>query len=158
LLLEWMDGARQQPQLVALGSVVWSSQRGNLRTMKGVDRNEQCASCQGAGEAPTDYGVVDCPDCGGSGVLPPRTVRVEWRARDIERALGLSFPVEPEHVRWLLAEMRRARAALTEVIALAHDSEDKDAIAMKIRFTANRALGLYDVAPLDADDRQHRAS
>jgi len=53
--------------------------------------------------------------------------------------------VDPEHVRWLLAELRTARSALTEIIALAHDSEDRDGIALKIRFLANRALGLYEV-------------
>jgi hypothetical protein len=109
-------------------------------------RSDFCASCQGSGEAPTDYGVVDCPDCGGSGVLPPRAARVEWRARDIERALAQARSVDPEHVRWLLAELRTARSALTEIIALAHDSDDQDGIALKIRFLANRALGLYEVS------------
>lgn len=106
-----------------------------------------CNSCLGSGETPTDYGLVDCPDCGGAGVLPHRSVLVEWRARDIERALGKGTPVTPEHARWLLAELRTARRALTEIIALAHDTEDPDAIGQKIRFTANRALGLYDVVP-----------
>ena len=106
-----------------------------------------CNSCLGSGETPTDYGLVDCPDCGGSGVLPHRSVLVEWRSRDIERALQNGGPMSPEHARWLLAELRSARAALTEIIALAHDTEDRDAIGLKIRFTANRALGLYDVVP-----------
>jgi hypothetical protein len=74
-------------------------------------------------------------------------VRVEWRARDIERAVQAGETVEGTHVRWLLAELREARSALTEIIALAHDSADQDAIGLKIRFTANRALGLYDVRP-----------
>jgi hypothetical protein len=51
-------------------------------------------------------------------------------------------------VRWLLAELRSARSALHEIIALAHDSLDQDAIGLKIRFTANRALGLYEVKPV----------
>lgn len=109
-----------------------------------------CNSCLGSGETPTDYGLVDCPDCGGSGVLPPRSVLVEWRARDIERALAKGSAVTPEHARWLLAELRSARRALTEIIALAHDAEAPDAIGQKIRFTANRALGLYDVVPASA--------
>lgn len=112
---------------------------------------QSCNSCLGSGETPTDYGLVDCPDCGGSGVLPHRSVLVEWRARDIERALSKGVTITPDHARWLVAELRAARAALTEIIALAHDTEDRDAIGQKIRFTANRALGLYDVVPQKAD-------
>jgi len=111
-----------------------------------------CNSCLGSGETPTDYGLVDCPDCGGSGVLPHRSVLVEWRARDIERALQKGSAITPDHARWLVAELRAARAALTEIIALAHDTEDRDAIGQKIRFTANRALGLYDVVPSGKTD------
>jgi hypothetical protein len=42
--------------------------------------------------------------------------------------------------------------ALTEIIALAHDAQDPDHIANKIRFTANRALGIYAISkePLQA--------
>lgn len=109
-----------------------------------------CMSCHGTGEAPTDYGVVDCPDCGGSGVLPTENVLVQWRSADIERALGAGRTPEAADVRWLLEELRRARKALTEVIALAHDANDPDAIAQKIRFAANRALGMYDVFPITA--------
>ena len=104
-----------------------------------------CRSCQGTGDAPTDYGVIDCPDCGGAGLLPTRAVLVDWRSRDIERAVG-GGGVQPQDVAWLLAELRSARTALTEIIALAHDANDPDLIAMRIRFTANRALGIYDVA------------
>ncbi len=119
------------------------------------ERNQPtCSSCQGSGEAPTDYGLADCPDCGGSGVLPSRGTLVEWRARDIERSLQIGRSIAPEHVRWLLAELRAARAALTEIIALAHDSDDGDAIGLKIRFTANRALGLYDVTPAQSRNLQ----
>jgi hypothetical protein len=80
--------------------------------------------------------------------LPPRSVRVEWRARDIERALQQGHSVDPEHVAWLVAELRTARSALTNIIALAHDTEDRNTVGLKIRFTANRALGLYDITPL----------
>jgi hypothetical protein len=105
----------------------------------------RCESCLGTGETPTDYGVVDCPDCGGSGVLPTRNVLVEWRVRDIERALTNERPISPEDLRWLMAELRNARSALTDIIALAHDANDPDSIALKIRFAANRALGMYEV-------------
>src|SRR5881628_418404 len=47
---------------------------------------ESCASCYGQGEMPTDSGPIDCPDCGGTGRLPPRDVLVEWRLRAIEKA------------------------------------------------------------------------
>lgn len=104
-------------------------------------------SCQGTGEAPTDFGVVDCPDCGGSGVLPTSNVLVAWRSSDIERALGAGRAIGDADVKWLLSELHRARKALTEIIALAHDANDPDAIALKIRFAANRALGMYEIAP-----------
>ncbi len=107
----------------------------------------RCASCFGTGEAPSDYGIVDCPDCGGAGYLPTKNVLVEWRARDIERAVERGASAEAADVRWLLTELRNARAALTEIIALAHDAQDPDAIALRIRFAANRALGFYDVTP-----------
>ncbi len=104
----------------------------------------RCESCFGTGEMPSDYGIQDCPDCGGAGTLPPQGVRVEWRAADILKAAERNEPLEPEHTRWLIAELRRARVALTEVIALAHDAPPDDSIALKIRFAANRALGLYE--------------
>jgi hypothetical protein len=88
--------------------------------------------------------------------LPSRGVLVEWRARDIERAMGLGASAGAADVRWLIAELRNARAALTEIIALAHDAQDPDLIAQKIRFTANRALGVYAVVP--ASDVQAASS
>jgi hypothetical protein len=102
-----------------------------------------CSSCNGSGEIPTDYGPADCPDCGGAGELPPRSVLVQWRARDIERAVEHGFAPHVHDTRWLLDELSRARTALTEIIALAHDARDPDEIAMRIRYVANRALGLY---------------
>ncbi len=114
-----------------------------------VPESMRCSSCFGTGEAPSDYGVVDCPDCGGAGYLPTKNVLVEWRARDVERAVERGRAAEPADVRWLLAELRNARAALTEIIALAHDAHDPDAIALRIRFAANRALGVYEVSPTD---------
>jgi hypothetical protein len=113
-----------------------------------------CESCFGTGEMPGDFGVVDCPDCGGAGTLPPRGVGVEWRAADILRAAESGEPVDPQHAKWLVAELRRARVALTEVVALAHDAPPDDSIALRIRFAANRALGLYEFrrVPKDSDD------
>jgi len=101
-----------------------------------------CSSCGGTGELPTDFGPADCPDCGGSGYLPAKNTLVDWRSRDIERAVNAGLNPAAVDVRWLLAELRLARKALTEVIALAHDAPDADGIAMKIRGVAHKALGL----------------
>ena len=103
----------------------------------------QCMSCHGSGDYPTENGVVDCPDCGGSGSLPSRKVLVEWRAGDIERKYSRSQDAVATDLRWLLSELRTARGALNEIIALAHDVSDENSIALRIRFIANRALGLY---------------
>lgn len=114
-----------------------------MSTLQQEPTASKCLSCHGSGEYPTDSGLIDCPDCGGSGSLPSRKVLVEWRAGDIERAYAGSREAVSTDVRWLLAELRTARSALTEIIALAHDVGDEYAIAMRIRFLANRALGLY---------------
>jgi hypothetical protein len=73
---------------------------------------------------------------------------IESRASDIERAYAGARNTVAADVRWLLAELRTARSALNEIIALAHDVTDQDAIAIKIRRIANRALGLYPSAPV----------
>jgi hypothetical protein len=111
-----------------------------------MSQPQNCEGCLGSGEQPTDFGPVDCPECGGSGILPSRNVLVDWRSRDIERAVGEGKSASTEDVSWLLAELRSARAALTEIIALAHDAEDRDGIGVRIRFAANRALGLYQTS------------
>ncbi len=109
-------------------------------------------SCAGAGELPTDYGVRDCPDCGGSGELPSRATLTEWRARDFSRALDREdSSLARKDALWLLAELRRARTALTEIIALAHDISDDNQLALRIRMVASDAMGLYDQVPVQAD-------
>lgn len=123
-----------------------------IDNVPGMTNTSRCMSCLGSGEAATDYGVVDCPDCGGSGTLPTRATSTAWRAADIERAVEAGNAVEPAHVKWLLTELGKARAALTEIIALAHDTDDPDALGLRIRFTANRALGLYEVSSESRDD------
>ena len=110
-----------------------------------------CQSCLGSGEAATDFGSVDCPDCGGAGFLPSKNVLVDWRARDIEQALARGRAADAADVHFLLAELRNARNALTEIVALAHDAHDPDHISQRIRFAASRALGLY---PSSDDDRR----
>jgi hypothetical protein len=64
---------------------------------------------------------VDCPDCGGT-------------ASDL---------------RWLIAELRRARTALTEITSLAEDAGDSE-IARRLRVTAGQALELFEVSPASA--------
>jgi len=108
----------------------------------GAQGEPSCTSCGGTGEIPTDFGPTDCPDCGGAGFLPRKSVLVDWRSRDIERAVSAGIRPAAVDIRWLLAELRSARSALSEVVALAHDVNDDDAIAMKIRVVASRALGL----------------
>jgi hypothetical protein len=121
-------------------------------------RGPTCMTCYGTGEAPTNVGPADCPDCGGSGILPSRGVLVEWRARDVERAHARGDDESAVHVRWLLAELRSARRALNEIIALAHDVDDQDRIAQRIRFVANRALGTYEIRNEPADGGREPAS
>lgn len=112
--------------------------------MNGVSNRPRCDSCGSSGEVPTDFGPADCPDCGGAGYLPPRSTLVEWRLRDLERAISDAAVPASGDVKWLVDELRLARDALTEVLALAHDVDDADGISTRIRFTANRALGLYE--------------
>ncbi len=114
---------------------------------KPPSRHPSCTSCLGSGEIATDYGAVDCPDCGGAGFLPTRHVLVDWRARDIERSLPKRERQDAADLAWALAEMQRARAALIEVVALAHDIEGNEPIGSRIRLVANRALGLYEPGP-----------
>jgi hypothetical protein len=109
-----------------------------------ADAPEQCKSCHGTGEVGTESGMARCPDCGGVGYLPSAHVLVEWRARDIERAHAGTGGSTGGDVRWLLAELRRSRDALTEISALAQEL-DENPISARIRYAANQALRLYEV-------------
>ena len=100
-----------------------------------------CNSCAGSGEVGTEAGPVDCPDCGGSGALPHPSVLVEWRMRDIERSRAAESGAAATDIRWLIAELRRARTALTELVSLAEEAGDSEA-ARRMRKTASRALDL----------------
>jgi hypothetical protein len=106
----------------------------------------KCESCYGEGSLPSDQGPMACPDCGGSGVLPRPDTHVEWRLREIERTFGVGSEEAAQAVRWLAFELRRARAALTEVLALSGELPDS-AELVRLRFSANRALSLYDEVP-----------
>jgi hypothetical protein len=97
----------------------------------------------------TEVGLVDCPDCGGSGVLPHPNVLVEWRARDIEQTRAAGDDAVASDFRWLIAELRRARTALTEIASLADDAGDSD-VAQRIRGTAGEALALFELEAVEA--------
>jgi hypothetical protein len=107
----------------------------------------------------TESGPVDCPDCGGSGLLPHPHVAVEWRVRDIERLHASRGDAVAGDLRWLIAELRRARTALTEIAALADDAGESE-VAHRLRFTVNRALELYPVgsSPSAGDDHSPRGA
>ena|SRR5438045_649243 len=106
----------------------------------------KCESCYGEGTLPTDQGPLPCPDCGGSGILPHPDTHVEWRLREIERTFGVENTEAAQAVRWLAFELRRARAALTDVVALSEEMPDSPEL-VRIRLGANRALALYDEVP-----------
>ena len=119
-----------------------------------MSQSSVCMSCAGSGEMPTDYGPTDCPDCGGGGYLPSRATLSEWRANDVARSVSEDKAIDPQAVSWLLAELRTARAALRDIVALAHDIRDDEQIALRIRMVAGNALGLYQsVAPDELERR-----
>ena len=113
----------------------------------GADTERRCNSCSGSGEVGTEAGPVDCPDCGGTGVLPHPSVLVEWRIRDIERVRSVGTDAAASDIRWLIAELRRARTALTEIASLAADAGDSD-IARRLRVVSGQALELFEVVPV----------
>jgi hypothetical protein len=106
---------------------------------------QSCGNCYGEGQVATDGGPITCPDCGGTGALPAPSVIVEWRAGEIERVHGTGSDQIAQDVRWLVFELRRARSALTKLLALAGELSDEPATA-QMRFIANEALGLYAVS------------
>ena len=106
-----------------------------------------CLTCYGSGETASEWGLSACPDCGGAGALPPRDTLVEWRLRAIERAYLPSDSGTAQDVAWLAFELRRARQALTQMLALSQEfGQDRAAderLALRLRFLGNDALGLY---------------
>jgi hypothetical protein len=120
------------------------------RTEKTDAARRRCQSCSGSGEVGTESGPLDCPDCGGTGDLPHASVLVEWRMRDIERARASGNHEAASDIRWLIAELRRARGALTEIASLAEEAGDSET-ARRLRLTAGRALDLFERAPRDDD-------
>ena len=102
-----------------------------------------CLTCYGQGEISSEMGLGACPDCGGTGSLPPRDVLVEWRLRAIEKSYTQSQSEASSDVAWLAFELRQARDALVKIMALAQD-EARVADLRRIRFWANDALGVYE--------------
>lgn len=113
--------------------------------MPGAASGEKCQTCYGQGEVPTDDGPVPCPDCGGAGRLPHHDTLVEWRLREIEVVRGAGGSGESNDFKWLAFELRRARAALSELVALI-DELDESPMRSRMLFVANGALALYDVS------------
>jgi hypothetical protein len=128
-------------------ALVWQT-----RAVPSSTVGQSCGNCYGEGQVPTDAGPVACPDCGGAGVLPTNNVLVEWRASEIERVHGMGQDQIAQDVRWLLFELRRGRAALTKLLALAEELGD-EAPVQQFRFIANEALGLYPIAAVSAKPR-----
>ena len=93
---------------------------------------------------------MNCPDCGGSGVLPGRDVLVEWRIAEIERVHAGSADEVAPHVRWLAFELRRARQTLVKVMTLTEELDAEQAPVQRMRFLINETLGLYEPADAEA--------
>jgi hypothetical protein len=75
-------------------------------------------------------------------------VLVEWRSREIERLYARGDRQIAQDIDWLIFEIRRARSALTNLLALADEVAD-DATTKQMRFIASEALGLYPPEPTD---------
>jgi hypothetical protein len=119
--------------------------RGKMRGMSGV-AGERCETCYGEGSVPTDVGPETCPDCGGAGALPHHDTLVEWRLRELERVHAARGDEIARDIKWLAFELRRAREALTDLLTLSEDAAGEPSVLVRMRFVANRALGLYGVA------------
>lgn len=134
------------------GAAVGAAAAGAARIKSGAPvGHDVCESCLGTGEYPTDYGMVDCPDCGGSGHMPSRRIVVERRLRDIERAVDGGLRLKQDDMRWLLLEVRTQRQALRTVVALSHDGSEETPAIVQIRRTAEKALGESGRKRLDTD-------
>ena len=107
---------------------------------------QKCATCYGQGVVTGSKGPAECGDCGGLGQLPSTTVLTERRLRELEKVYGSQGGEVGQDVTWLVSEVRRARHALTQILALGQDGGAAD-MAERTRFLANQALGVYPVVP-----------
>ena len=141
------------------GGVASGAASGAARIKSGAPAGyDVCESCLGTGEYPTDYGMVDCPDCGGSGHMPSRRIVVERRLRDIERAVDGGLRLKQDDMHWLLLEVRTLRQALRTVVALSHDGSEETAATAQIRRTAEKALGESGRKRIEADSPDSSSS
>jgi len=111
--------------------------------MKETISAADCLTCYGKGEVVDDFGPSRCPDCGGAGKQLDGNTQTEWRLRDIEGGhVGTAHGCEAD-VRWLAFELRRARAALVQIVSRSQDADDDDQLARDVRAVAVDALSLY---------------
>ncbi len=108
-----------------------------------------CLTCYGQGEVVNDFGSAPCPDCGGAGTLPAQNVLADWRISAIEQHYNGDPSQAAQDVGWLAFELRRTRHALMQVLALAQDGAQDSAVAQRIQFLANDALGVYRAEATD---------
>ena len=116
---------------------------------RATQKANACLTCYGQGEVVNDYGSASCPDCGGAGTLPPQNVLADWRISAIEQHYSGDPSQAAQDVAWLAFELRRTRHALMQVLALAQDSAVESAVAQRIQFLANDALGVYRPEAID---------
>lgn len=115
--------------------------------MKETSSAADCLTCYGKGEIVDDFGPARCPDCGGAGKQLDGNTKTEWRLRDIEGGhVGTAHGCEAD-VRWLAFELRRARAALVQIVSRSQDADDSDELAREVRNVAIEALSLYQKLP-----------
>jgi len=106
-----------------------------------------CLTCYGEGEIVDDFGPSRCPYCGGAGKQLDGNTQTEWRLRDIEGGhVGTAHGCEAD-VRWLAFELRRARAALLDIVSRSQDADEGDQLAREVRHVAIEALELYRREP-----------
>ena len=94
---------------------------------------------------PTDEGLHRLPGLRRRRVLASPGTLLEWRVRAIELAQEGRVDETALDLRWLTFELRRARDALTELVALIDDL-DESPVRTRMRFVANGALNLYEAA------------
>jgi hypothetical protein len=111
------------------------------------EKSVRCWTCYGEGMTSGEQGLRNCPDCGGAGRLPSPPVLTESRLRELERRYGDQGQTAHD-VGWLVAEVRRAQHALTQILAASQDAEPSDATASRIQFLANDVLGMYPTKPV----------
>jgi hypothetical protein len=135
------------PQRPSFGQVgkkpyVRRARRDTLRGMS-VAGADECGTCRGTGELPSETGPMECADCHGLGRLPSGNVLAERRLRELERKYRDDPEEHARDVRWLVAEVRRARHALVQILTAGQEAAPDDPIGRQIVFLANEVLDVY---------------